>query len=336
MKDQAAGAAIYGGLMMLKKNAIMKLFVLVMGLSLLLTACKAGTDTTVATEEPSTPTQEPTDAGDNGDTGAASTTAPQVEDSNINPLPADPITQTFTASDGTVLEGVFYPAATTDAPLLVLMHWAPGDQSDWMAIAAWLQNRGLQPYLGASAEPWLDSSWFPVLLEDVTFNVFTFTFRGCEGGCQTFDREGWKLDVEAAMLHIIGIENVDLSKVLTIGASIGADGAAYGCHFYNTELGGCLGAFSLSPGGYLTVPYADEVALLENELLPRPAWCLYSAGDGESAAACQTVTGQFYKATEYAGAAHGMDLIRPEVDPNPLDELLRFIELYLDCDVCSL
>ena len=30
------------------------------------------------------------------------------------------------------------------------------------------------------------------------------------------------------MLHIIGIEDADLSKVLTVGASIGADGAAYG------------------------------------------------------------------------------------------------------------
>ena len=158
----------------------------------------------------------------------------------------------------------------------------------------------------------------------------------CEGGCQEFDREGWKLDVEAAMLHIIGIENVDLSKVLTVGASIGADGAAYGCHFYNAELGGCLGAFSLSPGGYLTMPYADEVALLENELLPRPAWCLYSAGDSESSAACQNVAGQLYAATAYEGTAHGMSLISPDVAPNPLDELLRFIEMYLDCEVCSL
>ena len=38
------------------------------------------------------------------------------------------------------------------------------------------------------------------------------------------------------MIHLIGIENVDLSRVLTIGASIGADGAVYGCHFYNSEL----------------------------------------------------------------------------------------------------
>lgn len=322
---------------MMKKNALIKLFILAVGLSLILTACKGGTETGAVTEEPSAAADDlPAETDESDGLGEASTAAPSTEDSTMNPLPAEPITQTFTASDGTELEGTFYPAATTDAPLLVLMHWAPGDQSDWRAIAAWLQNRGLQPDTGNNGEAWLDSSWFPVLLDDVTFNVFTFTFRGCEGGCQEFNREGWKLDVEAAMHQIIGIENVDLSQVLTIGASIGADGAAYGCHFYNTELGGCLGAFSISPGGYLMIPYPDEVALLENELLPRPAWCLYSAGDSVSAAACQDASGQLYQATEYDGSAHGMSLIDPDVQPNPLDELLRFIELYLDCDVCSL
>ncbi len=42
----------------------------------------------------------------------------------------------------------------------------------------------------------LDSSWFPVLLEDVTFNVFTFTFPRLRGRLSGVDREGWKLDVK--------------------------------------------------------------------------------------------------------------------------------------------
>lgn len=317
-------------------DSVRTIGLLLLGMSLLLAACQPGT----ATEA------QPNVAEEAGRTEAASEAAPEAtetavsealpEDAGPSPLPADPIPQTFTASDGTELQGTFYPAATTDAPLLVMMHWAPGDQTDWQVIAAWLQNRGFQPEVDAAGQPWLDARWFPELLDDVTFNVFTFTFRGCEGGCQNFDREGWKMDVQAAMLHIIGIENVDLSKVLTIGASIGADGAAYGCHFYNSELGGCLGAFSLSPGGYLTIPYSEEVSLLESELIPRPSWCFYSADDAESASACQTATGQFYEATEYAGSAHGMSLIDPAMDPNPLEALLNFIELYLECDVCSL
>lgn len=66
-------------------------------------------------------------------------------------LPPAPIPQTITASDGTELVGMLYPAATMDAPMVVLMHWAPGDQRDWAAIAPWLQNRGFSrryPILG--------------------------------------------------------------------------------------------------------------------------------------------------------------------------------------------
>lgn len=259
-----------------------------------------------------------------------------TENSVLNPLPADPVSMTFMTRDGVELAGTLYPAETTNAPLIVLMHWAIGDQGDWRAIASWLQNRGVQVDVPAGGKPWLDPSWFPVISADSSFNVFAFTFRDCEGGCQAFDREGWLLDVEAAMTYVIGIENVDLSKVLTIGASIGADGAAYGCHFYNGELGGCQGALSLSPGGYLTVPYPQEVASLDGELIARPAWCLYSADDAESATACKEATGSLYRAIEYPGSLHGMDLIDPAVDPNPLDEVLEFIHQFLQCDVCSI
>lgn len=317
------------------------LFALLLSLALILTACQPEaptaespvdeTDSALGTEE----TEDVSEQDDVEPASSADVEVPAVGDEeNPNGLPADPIPMPFQASDGVELNGTFYPSETNNAPLIVLMHWAPGDQTDWRAVAAWLQNRGLEVETGA--EPWLDPSWFPGISDDYSFNVFTFTFRGCEGGCQTFDRQGWLLDVEAAMTHIIGIENVDLSKVLTIGASIGADGAAYGCHYYNSELGGCQGALSLSPGGYLGVPYADEVANLEAEMIPRPAWCLYADGDAEASAACQSASGDLYQATEYADSAHGMALIEPDRDPNPLDLILAFIEQYLQCDACSI
>lgn len=258
------------------------------------------------------------------------------ESGDENPLPADPIAMTFTTRDGVELEGTFYPAAVNNAPVIVLMHWALGDQSDWRAIAAWLQNRGLAVEPGGADEPWLDPSWFPAFADEYTFNVFTFTFRGCDGGCKTFDREGWRLDVEAAMTEVVRMENINRSEVLTIGASIGADGAAYGCHNYNNQLGGCQGAFSLSPGGYLEIPYAQEVANLEAELIGRPAWALYAEGDSESAAASLEAAGLLYRAVEYSGSLHGMQLINPDQDPNPLDLILDFIHDYLECDICSL
>jgi pimeloyl-ACP methyl ester carboxylesterase len=313
-----------------------------LSLSLILAACGPQTATPAGegpAEETAPPAGEETEAAVQQEETEATTpedaNTPATEDAGeANELPPDPIPMTFQASDGVELSGTFYPSASNNAPLIVLIHWAPGDQTDWRVIAPWLQNRGLA--VEAGAEPWLDASWFPGISDAYSFNVFTFTYRGCEGGCQGFVPEGWMLDTEAAMTHIIGIENVDLTKVLTIGASIGADGAAYGCHYYNSELGGCQGALSLSPGGYLGMPYADEVANLEAEMLPRPAWCLYADGDTESAAACQSASGDLYRATEYTDSAHGMALIEPDRDPNPMDLILDFIEQYLQCEACSI
>jgi len=252
------------------------------------------------------------------------------------PLPSTPIAQTFQTSDEVELKGKFYPSAMIDEPLIVLMHWALGDQEDWRVVAPWLQNRDFQRDQAADGSPWLDASWFPELREDLSFNVFTFTFRGCEGGCQDFNREGWLLDVEAAVNHIMGFENVDLSQVIMLGASIGADGAAYGCHLYNSVHNGCQGAISLSPGGYLTIPYSAVVADLEAESPSKLAWCLYSSEDMPSADSCQSASGEFYQSFEYPGSAHGMVLIDPDLTPNPLDLILQFLEDHMACGQCTI
>ena len=259
----------------------------------------------------------------------------EIEESMENPLPSDPIALTIQTSDGVDLPGFFFPAATIDAPLVVLYHWAPGDQKDYEAIAPWFQNRGYQVDIPVGAAPFLDSSWFPVLPEDVSFNVVTFTFRGCEGGCQQFNPEGWQLDAEAVMDHITTLDNVDLSQVVTIGASIGADGAAYGCHYYNEAVGGCQGALSNSPGGYLNIPYPDEVTNLGQEDPPKPTWCVYSKGDGESANACENVSCVHYQSTAYEDAAHGMAMFEPSRDPNPMQIIVTFLNQLGLCEACN-
>jgi len=301
-------------------------------LCLILAACQPSVsesdlpDATEVSEEPTevVPVEEPEEVPDGED---ETPEQPLIEP---NPLAADPIPQTFQASDGVELEGFFYPAETTNAPVVVLMHWAIGDQKDWDAIAPWLQNRGYQANLSAGGEPWLDPDWFPEMLEGLSLNVFTFTFRNCSGGCASMDREGWLLDLEAAMAHLTSLDGVDLSRVMTVGASIGADGAALGCHYFNTEIGGeCQGAFSLSPGGYLTIPYPEEVDSLEGEQPAKPAWCLFSQEDVPAVAACENAEGELYQDTGYEGFAHGMSLIDPLYDPNPLDLILAFIESYL-------
>ena len=147
--------------------------------------------------------------------------------SNLELLPPEPQIIEFNSADGYPLTGRYFPAAVNPAPLVVLMHWALGDQEDWAEIAYWLQNRGLSGKSPKDA-PWLDPSWFPPLGINKTYAVFTFTFRNCEGGCKGFPRELWLQDATAAMRTAYGLEGIDKNLITAIGASIGADGAADG------------------------------------------------------------------------------------------------------------
>jgi hypothetical protein len=227
------------------------------------------------------------------------------------------------------LVGVYYPGATRPSPLVVLMHWAPGDASEWDAIAPWLQNRGSAAPLPPSnaTKPWLDDSWFPHMPEERSFAVLTFTFRGCEGGCRELALDKWLLDAQAAMHAARELPGVDTQRIVAIGASIGADGAADGCYLLNKAFpGSCQGALSLSPGSYLTVPYGQAVAQLGADPTPRPAWCFYAVGDKASAQACKSVQGPNYRVFDYQGKDHGMQLVVPAAQPAVLPLVIEFLE----------
>ena len=308
--------------------------------AILVVACGKATPSSEPTRaEPPLATQAPaTDTGSPPPTAEAGAlpsmmaeSAPGATESPATQaLPPEPQDVKFQAEDGQNLQGRYYPAATISAPLVVLMHWAPGDQNEWNAIAPWLQNRG---HTGGSngGNPWLDASWFPPMLEGQSFGVFTFTFRNCEGGCKSFTRDAWLLDAQAAMRKASQLEGIDPNRINAIGASIGADGAIDGCGWLNSQSpGSCLGALSLSPGDYLTVPYKDAVNTLGGEQPPKPAWCLYAEGDNESARACTAAAGNNYRAIKYAGNNHGMMLIQPGVDPGALELILDFLKLTLE------
>jgi hypothetical protein len=244
-------------------------------------------------------------------------------------LPPNPQSIIFKAEDGQELEGMYYPAAVMPAPIVVLMHWAGSDQSDWIEVAFWLQNRGLggnTPNPGHF--PWLDPTWFPEFPEEQSYAVFTFTFRGCtKNGCTTFNRGGWVNDSQAAMKTAVGLEGVDTKQIISAGASIGADGAADGCFWLNEQIpGSCLGALSFSPGDYLGIPYAQAIKSLQEDDPSRPAWCVFGEGDTEVAKVCTPITGQEYQFHKYPGRLHGMELIQPGLDPNPLQLFLDFLE----------
>jgi hypothetical protein len=204
------------------------------------------------------------------------------------------------------------------------MHWAPGSQEDWNEIAFWLQNRDLG---GSSSnvgqQTWLDPSWFPSLSENNSYAILTFNFR------QGSNREQLLLDAQAAFETGRTLEGVDPNRMVSFGASIGADGAPDGCVWHNDNIGpGCLGALSISPGSYLTVPYSEVVDRLGEQIPPKPAWCFFASGDGEAEQACRSAVGDHYHFVEWQGGGwHGMQLIDPARDPNPLSLILEWLAL---------
>jgi len=270
---------------------------------------------------------------------ASETQSPVQEESlpaqeALEPLAPEAQDLTFQAADGQTLSGIFYPSAQPPAPMIVLMHWAPGNQYNYLAIAPWLQNRGSTPAPDPNGVAWLDPSWFPTIPEGTSYNVFTFTFRGCESGCKSFDkasRQSWLLDAEAALEFASQQYGVDPQQVVSIGASIGADGAAAACFTYNTQhISGCLGALSLSPAGYLTIPYPEEVDNLGLSDPAIPAWCLYAEDDSAAATACTSASGDHYQSFAYTGGFHGMQLIQQDLEPNPLVLMLDFLAQQLN------
>lgn len=240
-------------------------------------------------------------------------------------LPAEPRPIEFQAEDGQALSGTYYPAGVPEAPVLVLMHWAQGDQDSWSAVAGWVQDRGLQAD-GKGSKPWKRTAWFPEFPETLDLAVFTFSFRGCEGGCSGFPAAGWLLDARAAAAAAAGLPGVDPSRILTAGASIGADGAVDACSWWNGNgEGRCLGAFALSPGSYLTVPY-DQAAeeLLEREP-PAAVYCLFARRDDAALETCQSFPEA--EVVDYGYVEkHGMELIAPGLEHNTLNQLIQFLQ----------
>lgn len=268
------------------------------------------------------------------DAQAATQEEPLPAQETLEPQAPEAQTLTFQAADGQTLSGTFYPAAQPYAPMIVLMHWAPGNQYNYLAIAPWLQNRGLTPEPDPNGVTWLDPTWFPSIPEGTSYNVFTFTFRGCESGCQSFDqatRYNWLVDAEAALEFASQQYGVDPQQIIAAGASIGADGVAAACFTYNTQhTSGCLGAFSLSPAGNLTIPYPEEVNNLGSSNPAATAWCLYAEDDSAAASACTSASGDHYQSFAYTNGFHGMQLIQQDLDPNPLVLLLDFLAQQLN------
>ncbi len=116
-------------------------------LLLAMTGCKSTSATVTATQpEEAVPTQPPPTEAKPPEPTTPPTAVPEptqapTEETGPVALPAEPQRVEFQAEDGKKLVGYYYPAAVNPAPAVILMHWAGGDERDWLAIAPWLQNR---------------------------------------------------------------------------------------------------------------------------------------------------------------------------------------------------
>lgn len=223
----------------------------------------------------------------------------------VTPKP-EPTRVEFEAEDGTPLVGYFHPAPADNAPVIVLMHWALGDQTDWtkVGLVNWLQNwPGTQAAAGI----------YPSMPSGVSFSVFTFDFRSYGESGGSFSGSGLVMDAKAAYEKAMTMPGVDASRTSGIGSSIGADGVVDGC-------AGCVGALSLSPGNYLGPDYSTEVARLD--AMGAPVWCIASEGDRESFPTCKNAAGNLFKPIIYSGNAHGTMLLMEESAPPDIGQVI--------------
>ena len=247
-------------------------------------------------------------------------------------LDPDPIQIEFEAEDGQALSGVYFPANENPAPVIVLMHWAKGDQSDWEDIAVWLQNRVEVDQTPDYNFSWRSGNWFPENTREGPLGVFTFSFRNCTTeGCQDFLPLEWLLDTQAAIQAASNLQGVDRNEILVAGASIGADAAVYACNWLNQqEDGACLGAYVLSPGSFLTLPFEEQIEGLINERpdINMPIYCLYGLRDDAAVETCIELPGLSQYDFGYI-ENHGFELIQPLQSPDPLALMLELVDIAL-------
>jgi hypothetical protein len=239
------------------------------------TATPTPTPTPTATPTP-TPTATPTPVPPTATPTVTPTPTP------TEAPPAGPQDSVFKAEDGQELAGTYYPPPVCPPPLtIVYFPWVRGDQNDWNEIA-------------------------PLLPGDLPYGAFAITTRGCEGGCpETWDRPGWLLDYSAALNAAKRLPCVGQSRLVTIGSSIGADGAIYAC----AKEENCVGALAFSANGYLDIPYADEVASMVEQ--GKHVWSVSGQGDSWAARLDRPDWGAYYHEIVLPGEEHGNRLFNP-------------------------
>jgi len=301
---------------------VSRIFPFVIILVLILSAC--GSTQTTSTVQPTLPPPEASvgtevqpqlDAQDQPTLEGTAISISPAEPS-IPPLPPDPQRVEFQAEDGTVLIGYYYPAAINPAPVIVLMHWGGGDQTDWLYVGmvSWLQNRGA-PVPPPPASLQFDTPYqFSALPEDRSFAVFTFDFRGF-GESKGNQFENFVMDASAAYITAADLEGVDPARIVGIGGSVGANGAAGGCNE------NCIAALSFGPQDFGGFNYAETVTAMG--LDNKPAWCVAAEDMEVDLETCNSASGDNYFKQIYPLGGHAMMIFnkRLKLEP-PIDTVI--------------
>ncbi len=196
----------------------------------------------------------------------------------------------FEMDDSTRLVGTFYPPIRDSAAGILLMHQMGANRTAW--------------------QPLIDAVWGPGTPD---YAVFAFDFPGHGESGGTISDAAALAAARSAFTLIQAMDGVDPARIVNIGASIGADAAADSCS------DGCIGVVSVSPGGYLGIPYDDALNALKTRGVP--VLCLASAQDQPPAKTCQGgesvgLTG--YQMHIYDGGLHGNGLvIKTDRTPGP-------------------
>ncbi len=246
------------------------------------TSVPTSTSTPLPTSTPMpSPTLTPTRVSP---TPTSSATAPPTP--TFTPLPtatqappAEVQDSPFKAVDGQELVATYYPPSDCGLPLTVIYFpWVRGDRDDWEPLATFLPG-------------------------DFSYGVLSITTRGCEDGCgEIWDRSGWLLDYSAAMQAAQQLPCADQSRLVTIGSSVGADGAIYGC----AQEEKCVGALAFSANGWLDIPYVDEVASMVER--GKQVWAVSGQGDLGVSHLDRPEWRDYYREIIFPGDEHGDEL----------------------------
>jgi pimeloyl-ACP methyl ester carboxylesterase len=307
-------------------------------LAVVLTACGASATAKQDALEMAVPEEEATveqaesevEVEPTGEPSPIPTEAPTPEptaEPTPEPLPPEPIEVIIPTEDGLELAGTYFPAAVNPAPIVVLMHWAPGTQEDffktgnsWPLLALILQNRQ-DELAGAGYHARLVGTD----RGDISYGVLTFDFRSFGKSPAGNARESGYLDAQAAVAYAKTLAGANPDSIMTFGASIGADGGVDGCVPNGVRDPACKAAIAASPGDYIGVPFADAVGMAGD----LPIACFAAEGDGESADACkagEAVGAANYQSFIFSGGWHGMQMFGLPDDPDLLTFVLDFFD----------